>query len=62
MTKIKEYELSLEQMKIEQKRVDGEQKRKYMEEEAKIAKHKAEYQVKMPPVHSRTYNKGKLIC
>merc|ERR1712038_1838016 len=35
MTKIKEYELSLEQMKIEEKRVDGEQKRKYMEEEAK---------------------------
>merc|ERR1719383_1259060 len=44
MTKIKEYELSLEQMKIEQKRVDGEQKRKYLEEEAKVAKHKAEYQ------------------
>ena len=45
MAKIKEYELSMEQMKIEGKRVDGEQKRKYMEEEAKQQKHKAEYQV-----------------
>jgi len=44
MAKIKEYELSMEQMKIEGKRVDGEQKRKYMEEEAKQQKHKAEYQ------------------
>jgi ATPase family AAA domain-containing protein 3A/B len=44
MAKIKEYEVHMEQMKIEQKRVDGEQKRKYLEEEAKIAKHKAEYQ------------------
>ena len=45
MAKIKEYELSMEQMKLEGKRVDGEQKRKYLEEEAKQAKHKAEYQV-----------------
>ena len=45
MTKIKEYEVGLEQMKVEQKRVEGEQKRKYLEEEAKVAKHKAEYQV-----------------
>ena len=45
MAKIKEYELSMEQMKIEQKRVEGEQKRKYLEEESKQQKHKAEYQV-----------------
>ena len=44
LAKIKEYELSMEQMKIEQKRVDGEQKRKYLEEESKQQKHKAEYQ------------------
>ena len=46
MAKIKEYELSMEQMKLEGKRVDGEQKRKYLEEEAKQQKHKAEYQVR----------------
>ena len=39
MAKIKEYELSMEQMKLEGKRVDGEQKRKYLEEEAKQQKH-----------------------
>jgi hypothetical protein len=33
-------------MKIDQKRVDGEQRRKNMEEEGKQAKYKAEYQVK----------------
>ncbi len=32
------------QLKIEQKRVDGEERRKLLEEEAKVAKHKAEYQ------------------
>jgi hypothetical protein len=32
-------------MKIDQKRVDGEQRRKNMEEEGKQAKYKAEYQV-----------------
>ena len=46
MTKIKEYEVHLEQMKVEQKRVEGEQKREYLKEEAKVAKHKAEYQVR----------------
>ena len=46
MAKIKEYELSMEQMKVEGKRVDGEQKRKYLEEESKQQKHKAEYQVR----------------
>lgn len=44
MAKIKEYEAHMEQLRIEQKRVEGEEKRKYMEEEAKLAKHKAEYQ------------------
>ena len=34
MAKIKEYELSMEQMKLEGKRVDGEQKREYLKEEA----------------------------
>jgi ATPase family AAA domain-containing protein 3A/B len=33
--KIKEYEASIEQMKIEGKRVEGEQRRKYLEEEAR---------------------------
>lgn len=46
MAKIKEYELSMEQMKVEGKRVEGEQKRKYLEEESKQQKYKAEYQVK----------------
>ena len=46
MAKIKEYELSMEQMKLEGKRVDGEQKRKYLEEEAKVQQRKAEYQVR----------------
>ena len=45
MAKIKEYELGMEQMKVEGKRVDGEQKRKYLEEESKQQKYKAEYQV-----------------
>jgi len=44
MVKIKEYEASIEQMKIEQKRVEGEQRRKYLEEENKQAKLKSEYQ------------------
>jgi ATPase family AAA domain-containing protein 3A/B len=45
MVKIKEYEAHIEQLKIDQKRVDGEQRRKNMEEEGKQAKYKAEYQV-----------------
>jgi len=44
MVKIKEYETSIEQMKIEQKRVEGEQRRKYLEEENKQSKLKSEYQ------------------
>ena len=35
------------QMKIDSKQVDGEQRRKNMEEEAKQAKYKAEYQVRI---------------
>ena len=38
MVKIKEYEAHIEQLKIDQKRVDGEQRRKNMEEEGKQAK------------------------
>lgn len=45
MVKIKEYETHIEQLKVDQKRVDGEQRRKNMEEEGKQAKYKAEYQV-----------------
>merc|ERR1719411_2313984 len=44
MVKIKEYELSIEQMKVESKRVDHQEKRKNMEIEADQAKRKAEYQ------------------
>lgn len=44
MAKIKEYEMGIEQVKIEGKRVDGEERRRTLEEEAKIAKHKSEYQ------------------
>jgi len=44
MVKIKEYEASIEQMKIEGKRVDGEQRRKMMEMETEQAKKKAQYQ------------------
>ena len=45
MAKIKEYEAHVEQMKIEGKRVEGEEKRKYLEQESQIAKSKSEYQV-----------------
>jgi len=44
MVKIKEYELSIEQMKVDAKRVDAQEKRKNMELEADQAKRKAEYQ------------------
>eukprot|EP00092_Neocalanus_flemingeri_P010276 GFUD01011072.1.p1 GENE.GFUD01011072.1~~GFUD01011072.1.p1 ORF type:complete len:623 (+),score=219.30 GFUD01011072.1:108-1976(+) len=44
MVKIKEYEVSIEQMKIEGKRVDGEQRRKLMEMETEQARKKAQYQ------------------
>ena len=44
MVKIKEYELSIEQMKVEAKKVEGQEKRKMLEVEAEQAKRKAEYQ------------------
>ena len=44
MVKVKEYEATIEQMKIEQKKVEGEQRRKYLEEENRQAKLKTEYQ------------------
>ena len=44
MVKIKEYELSIEQMKVESKRVEAQEKRKMIEIEAEQAKRKAEYQ------------------
>ena len=44
MVKIKEYELSIEQMKIEGKRVDAQERRKNMEAEAENNKRKVEYQ------------------
>jgi len=44
MVKIKEYEMSMEQIKNEGKRVDGEQKRKQMELEAEQHRNKAQYQ------------------
>lgn len=55
LVKIKEYEAHIEKLKIEQKQVDGEQRRKTLEEEAKQAKYKAEYQVSnklMPKIGS----------
>ena len=39
MVKIKEYEAHIEQMKLDQKRVEGEQRRKTIEEEAKHNRH-----------------------
>ena len=56
MAKIKEYEVHVEQMKIEQKRVEGEEKRKYLEQDAQIAKTKSEYQVMLSS--ERIVNKG----
>jgi len=44
MVKIKEYELNIEQMKIEGKRVDNQERRKNMEAEAENNKRKVEYQ------------------
>ena len=44
MLKIKEYEVSIEQMKIEAKRVEGDERRKQIEMESDVAKKKAQYQ------------------
>eukprot|EP00093_Oithona_nana_P004649 04649.XXX_125213_127955_1 [CDS] Oithona nana genome sequencing. len=46
-TKIKEMEAYTEQLKIEQKKVEGEQRRKTLEEESKHQKYQAEYQDKL---------------
>lgn len=42
--KIKEYEIGLEQMKVEQIKVNGEEQRKRLGEEARIKKEQADYQ------------------
>lgn len=42
--KIKEYELGIEQMKSQHMRIQQEERRKTLEEEAKIQKHRVEYQ------------------
>jgi len=44
MVKIKEYEVHIEEMKVEGKRVDGDQRRKLLEMEGEQARKKAEYQ------------------
>ncbi|KAL5961391.1 ATPase family AAA domain-containing protein 3 [Taenia solium] len=43
-TKLKEYELGIEQMKGQQIRIQQEERRKTLEEEAKIQKHRVDYQ------------------
>lgn len=42
--KLKEYEAHIEQMKVEQKRVDGDERRKTMQEETKQHQMRAQYQ------------------
>jgi len=44
MVKIKEYEMSIEQMKIEGKKVEAQERRKHMEMETEQARKKAQYQ------------------
>ena len=55
MLKIKEYEASIEQMKIEAKRVEGEERRKGMEMESEVALLKKEYDV-LRESHTNTLN------
>ncbi|CDI98555.1 ATPase family AAA domain containing protein [Echinococcus multilocularis] len=43
-SKLKEYELGIEQMKGQQIRIQQEERRKTLDEEAKIQKHRVEYQ------------------
>ncbi|KAK4337352.1 hypothetical protein RND71_043622 [Anisodus tanguticus] len=43
-SKMKEYEVAVEQAKIEQKRIDHEERRKNMQEEGRIAQQKAQYE------------------
>lgn len=42
--KIKEYEASIAQVQVDQKRIEGEERRKTLIEETKQNKHRAEYQ------------------
>lgn len=44
LSKIKEYEAHIAQMTVEQKRVDGDERRKTLIEETKQNKQRAEYQ------------------
>jgi ATPase family AAA domain-containing protein 3A/B len=44
LAKIKEYEAAMEQMKLEQKRVEGEERRKTLGEETRQHQARAEYQ------------------
>ena len=43
MVKIKEYEVAVEQMKVEGKIKEGEQKKEYLKEQVKQQKLKADY-------------------
>lgn len=43
-TKLKEYEAHIEQSKIEQKRIDGEERRKTLHEETKQHQQRAQFQ------------------
>ncbi len=43
-SKVKEYEAGMEQLKGQQIRIAAEERRKTLEEEAKIQKHRVEYQ------------------
>lgn len=43
-SKVKEYEAHIEQMKLEQKRVEGDERRKTMQEETKQHQMRAQYQ------------------
>lgn len=42
--KIKEYEASIESARVEQKRVDGEERRKTLQEETRQHQNRAQYQ------------------
>ena len=43
-SKVKEYEAHIEQSKVEQKRVEGEERRKTLQEETKQNQARAQYQ------------------
>jgi len=44
MMKVKELEAAIEQNKVEQRRVDGEERRKFLQEETKQNQQRAQYQ------------------